>query len=146
MSHDIGYETVFLNFFLPNGGRALAKQARTAQWSLIYYSQVSAILTHHYAVLMFQMEAEVGVIEKVTLQNFMCHKFLEIGFGSNVNFIIGKNGSMSSLHNTVVLPKKILGNSSGNVVTSIFTSRNHSGAYWGIIFKLIKFGNSTNVV
>ena len=83
----------------------MPKQARTARWSLICRSHVSSVLTHRYAVLMLQMEAEVGVIEKVTLQNFMCHKFLEIGFGSNVNFIIGKNGSMFSIHNTVFLPK-----------------------------------------
>ena len=27
------------------------------------------------------------------LQNFMCHKYLDVNFGPNVNFIIGKNGS-----------------------------------------------------
>eukprot|EP00795_Rhopilema_esculentum_P017575 gene17575-9207_t len=43
-----------------------------------------------------QNEAEVGIIERITLQNFMCHKFLEINFGPNVNFIIGKNGSGKS--------------------------------------------------
>eukprot|EP00794_Sanderia_malayensis_P000113 gene113-724_t len=43
-----------------------------------------------------QTEAEVGIIEKVILQNFMCHKYLEVNFGSNVNFIIGRNGSGKS--------------------------------------------------
>ena len=37
--------------------------------------------------------AQVGVIEKVTVQNFLCHRFLEIAFGLNVNFVNGANGS-----------------------------------------------------
>lgn len=35
-------------------------------------------------------EAEVGIIEKITLVNFMCHTMLEVPLGANVNFIIGK--------------------------------------------------------
>jgi recombinational DNA repair ATPase RecF len=38
-------------------------------------------------------EAEVGIIEEITLQNFMCHKHLSMRFGPNVNFIVGHNGS-----------------------------------------------------
>eukprot|EP01102_Stenamoeba_stenopodia_P023199 TRINITY_DN9919_c0_g2_i3.p1 TRINITY_DN9919_c0_g2~~TRINITY_DN9919_c0_g2_i3.p1 ORF type:complete len:1137 (+),score=245.74 TRINITY_DN9919_c0_g2_i3:152-3562(+) len=41
-------------------------------------------------------EQQVGVLEKVTLINFMCHKHLEVKFGPNVNFIIGRNGSGKS--------------------------------------------------
>nr|QIC49993.1 structural maintenance of chromosomes protein 6 [Actinia equina] len=41
-------------------------------------------------------EAEVGIIEKITLINFMCHTMLEVPFGSNVNFVIGRNGSGKS--------------------------------------------------
>lgn len=40
-----------------------------------------------------QTEAEVGIVEKVVVTNFMCHKKLEVNLGSNVNFIIGRNGS-----------------------------------------------------
>ena len=43
--------------------------------------------------LFFQGEAEVGVIEKITLINFMCHKRLDISLCPNVNFILGRNGS-----------------------------------------------------
>lgn len=41
-------------------------------------------------------EAEVGIIEKITLVNFMCHTMLEVNLGANVNFIIGRNGSGKS--------------------------------------------------
>ena len=37
----------------------------------------------------------IGIIEMITLQNFMCHGHLELRFGPNINFIIGSNGSMS---------------------------------------------------
>lgn len=38
-------------------------------------------------------EAEIGVIEKVNLTNFMCHDRLEVSLGPKLNFIIGHNGS-----------------------------------------------------
>ena len=41
-------------------------------------------------------QAEVGIIEKVSVMNFMCHKRLEVNLGANVNFIIGRNGSGKS--------------------------------------------------
>ncbi|RUS16430.1 hypothetical protein BC937DRAFT_91201 [Endogone sp. FLAS-F59071] len=40
--------------------------------------------------------AESGVIEKIVLTNFMCHKYLEVRFGPKLNFIIGHNGSGKS--------------------------------------------------
>lgn len=39
---------------------------------------------------------DMGVIEKVSLKNFMCHTQLTMTFASNVNFIVGKNGSGKS--------------------------------------------------
>ncbi len=38
-------------------------------------------------------QAEVGIVEEITLQNFMCHKHLNLQFGPNINFIVGPNGS-----------------------------------------------------
>ncbi len=40
-----------------------------------------------------QTEAEVGIIEMIKLENFMCHRHLELKLGPNINFIIGQNGS-----------------------------------------------------
>lgn len=49
-------------------------------------------------------EADVGILEKITLVNFMCHKRFDIQFGPNVNFILGKNGSgKSAIMNAVVV-------------------------------------------
>ncbi|KAI8911875.1 RecF/RecN/SMC [Gorgonomyces haynaldii] len=39
---------------------------------------------------------QAGTIEKLVLQNFMCHDLLEIDFITDVNFIIGQNGSGKS--------------------------------------------------
>ena len=44
-----------------------------------------------------QREAEVGVIERLVLENFMCHKKLDIVLSPNVNFIVGRSGSESPL-------------------------------------------------
>jgi hypothetical protein len=36
---------------------------------------------------------EAGIIEKIRLDNFMCHKCLEIDFHHCINVINGENGS-----------------------------------------------------
>ena len=41
----------------------------------------------------FQSEADVGIVESILLKNFMCHSVLDFKFNSNVNFVIGRNGS-----------------------------------------------------
>ncbi|KDN53305.1 P-loop containing nucleoside triphosphate hydrolase protein [Tilletiaria anomala UBC 951] len=41
-------------------------------------------------------KADYGVIEKVELFNFMCHKRLSVQLGPNTNFIVGNNGSGKS--------------------------------------------------
>ncbi|XP_068136370.1 structural maintenance of chromosomes protein 6 [Hyperolius riggenbachi] len=41
--------------------------------------------------------ADVGIIESISLKNFMCHGMLgPFRFGSNVNFVVGNNGSGKS--------------------------------------------------
>ncbi|KAM9070887.1 structural maintenance of chromosomes protein 6 isoform X1 [Sarcophilus harrisii] len=43
------------------------------------------------------ISAEVGIIESIQLKNFMCHAMLgPFKFGSNVNFVVGNNGSGKS--------------------------------------------------
>ncbi|KTG45406.1 hypothetical protein cypCar_00044629, partial [Cyprinus carpio] len=40
---------------------------------------------------------EVGIIESISLRNFMCHSMLgPFAFGPNVNFVVGNNGSGKS--------------------------------------------------
>ncbi|EGG13304.1 structural maintenance of chromosome protein [Cavenderia fasciculata] len=41
-------------------------------------------------------ESELGIIESISVENFMCHRHFEIKFGPNVNFISGENGSGKS--------------------------------------------------
>ncbi|CAL8318125.1 unnamed protein product [Merluccius merluccius] len=42
-------------------------------------------------------EGEVGIVESIALKNFMCHSTLgPFTFGSNVNFVVGNNGSGKS--------------------------------------------------
>ncbi|KAF9524403.1 P-loop containing nucleoside triphosphate hydrolase protein [Crepidotus variabilis] len=40
--------------------------------------------------------AEAGILEKIELYQFMCHKYLTFEFGSQLNFIVGHNGSGKS--------------------------------------------------
>uniref|UniRef100_A0AAY4BE29 Rad50/SbcC-type AAA domain-containing protein n=1 Tax=Denticeps clupeoides TaxID=299321 RepID=A0AAY4BE29_9TELE len=43
------------------------------------------------------VSGEVGIIEKISLKNFMCHALLgPFAFGDNVNFVVGNNGSGKS--------------------------------------------------
>uniref|UniRef100_A0A8C1TNL1 Structural maintenance of chromosomes protein 6 n=1 Tax=Cyprinus carpio TaxID=7962 RepID=A0A8C1TNL1_CYPCA len=45
----------------------------------------------------FQVTGEVGIIESISLKNFMCHSMLgPFAFGPNVNFVVGNNGSGKS--------------------------------------------------
>ncbi|XP_008311197.1 structural maintenance of chromosomes protein 6 [Cynoglossus semilaevis] len=43
------------------------------------------------------IESDAGIVESITLKNFMCHSLLgPFAFGSNVNFVVGNNGSGKS--------------------------------------------------
>lgn len=44
-----------------------------------------------------QVVRDAGIVESITLKNFMCHSHLgPFTFGSNVNFVVGNNGSGKS--------------------------------------------------
>ncbi|KAJ8009718.1 hypothetical protein DPEC_G00094450 [Dallia pectoralis] len=49
------------------------------------------------SVSQLQSTAEVGIVESISLKNFMCHSMLgPFTFGPNVNFVVGNNGSGKS--------------------------------------------------
>ena len=54
-------------------------------------------------VIFFRSAAEVGIIEQVVIQNFLCHRYLEVNLGPNINFIHGANGSLHSISSIPVL-------------------------------------------
>ncbi|XP_075940326.1 structural maintenance of chromosomes protein 6 [Anarhichas minor] len=44
-----------------------------------------------------EVVSDAGIVESITLKNFMCHSLLgPFTFGSNVNFVVGNNGSGKS--------------------------------------------------
>uniref|UniRef100_A0A7N6B9H2 Structural maintenance of chromosomes protein 6 n=1 Tax=Anabas testudineus TaxID=64144 RepID=A0A7N6B9H2_ANATE len=44
-----------------------------------------------------QVVSDAGIVESITLKNFMCHSLLgPFAFGPNVNFVVGNNGSGKS--------------------------------------------------
>lgn len=47
----------------------------------------------------------MGIVKSITLKNFMCHANLgPFAFGSNVNFVVGKNGSeLLFIHSVVAI-------------------------------------------
>lgn len=45
-----------------------------------------------------EVVSDAGIVESITLKNFMCHSLLgPFTFGSNVNFVVGNNGSECNL-------------------------------------------------
>ena len=75
--------------------------------SLVGFFSLDAILFCKHTILACilntQREAEVGVIERLMLVNFMCHKKLDIILSPNVNFVLGRNGSKSLLLSALLL-------------------------------------------
>ncbi|XP_071807403.1 structural maintenance of chromosomes protein 6-like [Asterias amurensis] len=73
-------------------------------------------------------EAEYGVIEHVSVKNFMCHKRLEFNFGPNVNFIVGRNGSGKSAILTAIvvgLGGKAASTNRGSSVKNLIKNTEH---------------------
>uniref|UniRef100_A0A8C6VT87 Structural maintenance of chromosomes protein 6 n=1 Tax=Naja naja TaxID=35670 RepID=A0A8C6VT87_NAJNA len=61
------------------------------------------------------VSGDVGIIESIQLKNFMCHSMLgPFKFGSNVNFVVGNNGSGKS----AVLTALIVGLGGKAIVTN----------------------------
>eukprot|EP01103_Thecamoeba_quadrilineata_P019374 TRINITY_DN7816_c0_g1_i1.p1 TRINITY_DN7816_c0_g1~~TRINITY_DN7816_c0_g1_i1.p1 ORF type:complete len:1068 (+),score=278.16 TRINITY_DN7816_c0_g1_i1:24-3206(+) len=67
-------------------------------------------------------EGQVGIIEKINLENFMCHANLEMKFGPNVNFLVGLNGSGKSailVALTICLGSRVSFTNRGSKITDL---------------------------
>ncbi|XP_059356994.1 structural maintenance of chromosomes protein 6-like [Carassius carassius] len=80
-----------------NSGQTPDKRSRLSQPELSeedetgYFSSGDGLNTSE------SVTGEVGIIESISLRNFMCHSMLgPFAFGPNVNFIVGNNGSGKS--------------------------------------------------
>lgn len=52
-----------------------------------------------FILVLSQSVGDIGVIENITLKNFMSHHLLgPFSFGPNVNFIVGNNGSKKYIY------------------------------------------------
>lgn len=59
--------------------------------------QHDPILTTRQLLSAGDVVSDTGIVESITLKNFMCHSLLgPFAFGSNVNFVVGNNGSGKS--------------------------------------------------
>ncbi|XP_059358366.1 structural maintenance of chromosomes protein 6-like [Carassius carassius] len=80
-----------------NSGQTPDKRSRLSQPELseedetAYFSSGDGLNTSE------SVTGEVGIIESISLRNFMCHSMLgPFAFGPNVNFVVGNNGSGKS--------------------------------------------------
>ncbi|XP_026063103.1 structural maintenance of chromosomes protein 6-like [Carassius auratus] len=80
-----------------NSGQTPDKRSRLSQPELSeedetgYFSSGDGLSTSE------SVTGEVGIIESISLRNFMCHSMLgPFAFGPNVNFVVGNNGSGKS--------------------------------------------------
>lgn len=56
--------------------------------------RVTATITCLHPQSAGEVVSDAGIVESITLKNFMCHTHLgPFAFGSNVNFVVGNNGS-----------------------------------------------------
>uniref|UniRef100_A0A8C8HVI9 RecF/RecN/SMC N-terminal domain-containing protein n=1 Tax=Oncorhynchus tshawytscha TaxID=74940 RepID=A0A8C8HVI9_ONCTS len=63
----------------------------------LYILYTAQDLLLHLCFVLLQTVGEVGIVESISLKNFMCHSLLgPFAFGSNVNFVVGNNGSGKS--------------------------------------------------
>ncbi|XP_018590789.1 structural maintenance of chromosomes protein 6 [Scleropages formosus] len=73
------------------------KRARSAQWEEDEEGDTGPSQASSVTYTSQKTSGEVGIVESISLKNFMCHSLLgPFSFGSNVNFIVGNNGSGKS--------------------------------------------------
>ncbi|XP_056438035.1 structural maintenance of chromosomes protein 6-like [Gadus chalcogrammus] len=79
----------------PSEGETPHKRVRRQQEDAEQENNVRP--NYHHSQQSTAEEGEAGIVESITLKNFMCHTLLgPFTFGSNVNFVVGNNGSGKS--------------------------------------------------
>lgn len=93
-------KTSFMGFLFLVG----ADKSASCMWRKVTFLTCVKVLSAGEAV------SNAGIVESITLKNFMCHSHLgPFAFGSNVNFVVGNNGSECNHSDTEVLEKVCCG-------------------------------------
>uniref|UniRef100_A0A9J7YNQ5 Structural maintenance of chromosomes protein 6 n=1 Tax=Cyprinus carpio carpio TaxID=630221 RepID=A0A9J7YNQ5_CYPCA len=84
-------------YFSSGEGLSTSQSVRLVQLLIFAVKYFTSPYTVYCMYVCFQVTGEVGIIESISLKNFMCHSMLgPFAFGPNVNFVVGNNGSGKS--------------------------------------------------
>lgn len=95
-------------------------------------------------VVCIYFQGDIGLIESITLKNFMCHHLLgPFQFGPNVNFIVGNNGSKNQISESAVDFDFLFFNTSAWLTKPLWFITSNNGVqpcvlFWKSTYHIIK--------